>query len=188
MKLKLSLFPVNTLSGKNWYFNRQKPCFMKKIFLYCIALLFVPFIGCDKENGVHVHCDDLVNDVLPAGDQGAVFVANAFTPNGDGINDLFKPYAFNVTSIHVRVYDKNSNLVFESTQQGGSWNPSLAGNETFYFRVEAVTMTNSRIGQCGEVRALFCYPVNSGINYKFEDQLTPLGFTGVTAENLPACN
>lgn len=162
---------------------------MKKAILYLSAAIIISAQSCKKEKQVHIHCDDLINDVLPAGDPGRVFVWTAFTPNGDGVNDLFKPYVSQISSINVRVYDKNSNLVFQTNQIGTGWNPNppLSNNETYYFRVEAVTLTNSKIGLCGEVHAIFCNPRNGSID-KFEDQLTPFGFTGVTAESLSNCN
>ena len=164
---------------------------MIKVFLYCLIGLIV-LASCKKTgDNVTIHCANLVNDVIPPGDPGQVYVANAFTPNGDGLNDLFRPIAVQISSIKVKVYDGNSNLVFQTEQIGAGWNPgfSQTSNTKYYYRVEAVTMNNNRIGLCGEADALVCFPRTGGSNnFKFEDQLTPFGFTGVTAESLLNCN
>jgi hypothetical protein len=159
-----------------------------------LILLFTPFLfaGCKKNNDKKplTHCDNLINEIIPASDPGRVVVANAFTPNFDGINDEFMPIAYSISSIQVSVYNKNGLLVFETTQPDHPWAPTLSNkNEIFYFRVEAVTNNNTKIGLCGEVNALICIPKDkTKADFYFQDQATPFGFTGVTAENLSDCN
>jgi len=49
---------------------------------------------------------------------------NAFTPNGDGQNDLYTPifpYRF-VEKIELKVYNRWGNLVFETTDPDINWN------------------------------------------------------------------
>ena len=49
---------------------------------------------------------------------------NAFTPNGDGFNDYFKPispYLF-VDKIDIKIFNKWGNLVFETTDPAIMWN------------------------------------------------------------------
>lgn len=157
-------------------------------------LLFTPllFATCkkDKDEKPLTHCDNLVNEIIPASDPGRIITPNAFTPNFDGINDGFMPIAYNIGSIQVKVYDRNGGLIFETTQPNEPWSPAAINkNEVFYFRVEAVTNNNTRIGLCGEVNALICIPKNkSKADYYFQDQATPFGFTGVTAETVTSCN
>ena len=129
--------------------------------------------------------------MIPSGDPGQIYVANAFTPNNEGLNGLFRPVAIQISSINVKVYDKNSNLVFQTDQIGAGWNliPLQPGNAKYYYRVEATMVNNNKIGICGEVHALSCYPRTPDSNiFHFEDQLTSNGFTGFTAESLPNCN
>jgi hypothetical protein len=164
---------------------------MKKSLL---ILLFTPFLfaGCKKTNDKKplTHCDNLINEIIPASDPGRVVVASAFTPNFDGINDEFMPIAYSISSIQFSLYNKDGLLVFETTQPNQPWAPSLFNkNEVFYFRIEAVTNNNTKIGLCGEVNALICIPKNKSMaDFYFQDQATPFGFTGVTAENIPNCN
>ncbi len=51
-----------------------------------------------------------------------LFVPNAFTPNEDGINDVFKPLFFqNVITYHFIIYNRWGEKVFESTTPAKGW-------------------------------------------------------------------
>lgn len=61
----------------------------------------------------------------PDYDGCAVFAANAFTPNGDGTNDLFSVVVSencNPVSYHLRIYDRWGRLVFESLDPSEAFN------------------------------------------------------------------
>ena len=81
---------------------------------YLLIIIAFFFFRCHKKNEplVTIHCDGLVNDVLPANDSGAVFIANAFTPNLDGMNDVFRPILKNISSESIKIYDGNAQFVF----------------------------------------------------------------------------
>lgn len=54
-----------------------------------------------------------------------VQVPNAFTPNGDGLNDTFKPLIRNadqVVNYHMAIYNRWGQLIFESTTPSKGWN------------------------------------------------------------------
>jgi gliding motility-associated-like protein len=166
---------------------------MRLIKTFTVGLILIVISACRKnsDNSVTIHCDNLMNEILPPGDNGKIAVASAFTPNGDGLNDVFRPITNDIQSISIKVYDNNSNLVFQTLQPNIPWAPNnqIARFEKFYFRIEAVTMMSKKIGLCGEVYALSCYPSNnSRVTLSFEDQYTGNGFTGITAEALPTCN
>jgi gliding motility-associated-like protein len=158
------------------------------ITILASAILLFPACRKSKDN-VDIHCRNLENNT-PASDPAEVYVANAFTPNLDGINDGFKVDHTGISTIAIKVYDKNSSLVYQADQLNASWDyfPSTGKNEKFYYRVEAVTQSGNKIGVCGEVNSLICLPPNTAHTFYFRDQLTPQGFTGVTAETIGNCN
>jgi gliding motility-associated-like protein len=52
----------------------------------------------------------------------AVFVPTAFTPNGDGINDIFKPVYSGITKVHYfYIYNRWGNLVFKTNSPSQGW-------------------------------------------------------------------
>ena len=57
------------------------------------------------------------------------YVPNAFTPNGDGKNDVFRPISIGLKSIDVfRVYNRWGQLLYSSTDMnGGGWDGTFGG-------------------------------------------------------------
>ncbi|MEI7981278.1 MAG: gliding motility-associated C-terminal domain-containing protein, partial [Bacteroidota bacterium] len=52
---------------------------------------------------------------------------NAFTPNGDGINDTFHPVGTGIGAYHILIYNRWGELVFESTAMEPGWDSILNG-------------------------------------------------------------
>jgi gliding motility-associated-like protein len=78
---------------------------------------------------------------------GNLKVPNVFTPNNDGINDVFRPEGKGVADYSLQIFNRWGILVFESTQYNNVWNgkvnnePAPAG--TYYF----LLMANDASGQ-----------------------------------------
>ena len=62
-----------------------------------------------------------------------VFVPNAFTPNTDGLNDIFKPsiYGEEIESYKFQIWNRNGILVFETHDVNEGWNGS-SPNRDYY--------------------------------------------------------
>ena len=165
---------------------------MRRNLLTFCAALFITVLACNKSNdNVTIHCDGLINN-KPAGDPAFLLVASAFTPNSDGLNDFFNPIISQISSMSVKVYDINSNLVYQGSLGSALWSPVTTSNPLnmkYYYRVQATTTSGNMIGICGEVTPMTCVPKgHTKSEYTFQDQATPNGFTGVTAEVLVSCN
>jgi gliding motility-associated-like protein len=85
-----------------------------------------------------------------------VFVPSAFTPNGDGINDIIRPIAVGVTQIqYFRVYNRWGQLIFSTTQNGQGWNGKINGKDqgtgVYVWIVKAVDFTGKEIIEKGTV-------------------------------------
>jgi len=59
-----------------------------------------------------------------------IYVPAAFTPNGDGLNDVFKPklncYA---SAFHCRIFNRWGKQIFETSDINKGWNGTYAGNK-----------------------------------------------------------
>ncbi|MBX3253853.1 MAG: DUF11 domain-containing protein [Chitinophagaceae bacterium] len=56
-----------------------------------------------------------------------VFIPNAFTPNGDGRNDVFKVFGSSVQSVEMQIYTQWGNLIFETKDNNAGWNGTHNG-------------------------------------------------------------
>ena len=63
----------------------------------------------------------------------AMFVPTAFTPDGDGLNDLFGPVMKNIdpSDYHFAIYNRFGQMVFETTDPKQKWNGAM--QSTGYF-------------------------------------------------------
>src|ERR1019366_6295256 len=58
----------------------------------------------------------------------SLILPNAFTPNGDGLNDIFGvKYPFAVKAFLFTVYSRFGEKVFESTDMGKGWDGNYRG-------------------------------------------------------------
>ncbi len=56
------------------------------------------------------------------------YVPSAFTPNGDGLNDTFKPIGVGIASIeYFRIFNRYGELVFETSEIGKGWDGIYRG-------------------------------------------------------------
>ena len=165
---------------------------MKLIFPLSLILFAALFSDCSKsgEPFQHINCDSLVTDTLGSGDNGRIYMPNAFNPNGDGLNEICRPITQNIDSIQFTLYDEYNRVVFTTNVLGQGFIPTPGGLavQKFYYKIQTTTLGSKKIGVCGEVFGLTCYTINPPKSfYYFEDMLTPSGFTGTTAERLTTC-
>jgi gliding motility-associated-like protein len=56
-----------------------------------------------------------------------IFVPNAFSPNGDGINDIFYVVQFNpLISIYIQIWSRWGELLFEANDLTTGWNGEIS--------------------------------------------------------------
>ncbi|MBK8498325.1 MAG: gliding motility-associated C-terminal domain-containing protein [Flavobacteriales bacterium] len=69
-----------------------------------------------------------------------IFVPNTFTPNGDGVNDIFLPLGKSIATMHLMIFDRWGELLFESNDPAVGWDGSYAGevvkNDMYVWRIE----------------------------------------------------
>lgn len=58
-----------------------------------------------------------------------VFIPNTFTPNNDGMNDVFTVYGSNIKEIRLMVYNQWGEKVFETRNQAVGWDGTYQGKK-----------------------------------------------------------
>ncbi|HMU10816.1 MAG TPA: gliding motility-associated C-terminal domain-containing protein, partial [Ferruginibacter sp.] len=85
-----------------------------------------------------------------------LFVPNAFTPNGDGNNDIFRPVAIGMKSVDVfQVYNRWGQMLYAGTGNGAGWDGKFGGRPqeaaTYVWYAEGVDYLNNKIKKKGTV-------------------------------------
>ena len=67
------------------------------------------------------NCQDIYIQPVPVVDNHVLFVPNSFTPNKDGLNDIFKPVVACVARYYIMIYDRTGSLVFTTDNPEIGW-------------------------------------------------------------------
>nr|MBA3663803.1 gliding motility-associated C-terminal domain-containing protein [Bacteroidota bacterium] len=84
---------------------------------YAVALIVTSDKGC---------IDTLLRPVLVGEDYG-LYVPNAFTPNGDGVNDVFNPKGFGIVKYELNIFDRWGEKLFSTTKFEEGWPGNYVG-------------------------------------------------------------
>jgi len=58
----------------------------------------------------------------------SLYIPNAFTPDKDGLNDVFKPVGIGVTKYHLMIFTRWGDKIFDSTNMNDGWDGTYKGN------------------------------------------------------------
>jgi gliding motility-associated-like protein len=86
-----------------------------------------------------------------------LFFPNAFTPDNDGLNDVFRPVSMNITVFHMEIYDRWGTLLFATDDLKEGWNGIYKSRtckpETYVYEVTFETL--SKPGQKKKAKGTF---------------------------------
>ena len=87
-------------------------------------------------------CSDTARYSFFINDSSGVTLPNIFTPNGDGVNDIFKPIARGMSSVKVDIYNRYGILVYNWETVNGFWDGHTVSGEpcingTYFYVIEA---------------------------------------------------
>lgn len=85
-----------------------------------------------------------------------MYVPTAFTPNGDGVNDIIKPILLGMRKLNFfKIFNRQGEVVFETRQIGRGWNGVYKGKQqntsSFVWIAEGITFKNETKQQKGNV-------------------------------------
>lgn len=73
-------------------------------------------------------CVDSITKCLKVEAPSTFYIPNTFTPNLDGINEIFKGYGTYIKEFHMYIFDRWGNLIFESDDMNKGWNGAVDNN------------------------------------------------------------
>jgi gliding motility-associated-like protein len=76
-------------------------------------------------------CSDTVSHTVIITPSFTIYVPNAFSPNNDGVNDIFIPQGIGWRDYELRVFSRSGNQVFSSFDPLIGWNGKVRESETY---------------------------------------------------------
>lgn len=91
------------------------------------GLYYVTLFGYDQFG-----CIRFADAYIDVRDAFFVYVPNAITPDGDGLNEFFKPvFSYTPLEYEIQIYDRWGQLVFSSTNPDEAWIANMSGGDYF---------------------------------------------------------
>jgi len=101
------------------------------------------------------NCTDSVTNCVVIMPQFTLYIPTGFTPNGDGINDVFKPVGEGMISYTMHVFNRWGNLVFTSGDINIGWNGRIGGTpgpeDVYIYDIEVVDNFGNAHSYIGEI-------------------------------------
>jgi len=130
--------------------------------------------GSTEENPIHIYesiytmnvCLEAFNDACAdtfcknifISFNGLVGVPNAFSPNGDGVNDVVKVEGRGIVSLVFRIYNRWGEKVFETNDKNIGWDGIYKGSlqemEVYTYAVEATLINGKTVPLKGNITLL----------------------------------
>ncbi|MFM9984920.1 MAG: PKD domain-containing protein [Flavobacteriales bacterium] len=104
---------------------------------YCYE--FIDNQGCVQEGLINVYMQDYM---------ASVYIPNAFTPNNDGINDVFLAQGVDVAEFEMEVWNRWGDQVFKSNSIEDPWIGNAHQNGEYYVPDGVYTYAVTYRGQC----------------------------------------
>ena len=94
-------------------------------------------------------CTDTLIKVLEVIEDFTMYIPNAFTPNGDGVNDIFQPKGMGwmPDKYEFLIYDRWGTLIFKTNDYTKGWDGTIKGSlcpsDVYVYKIKAISSAHS---------------------------------------------
>lgn len=146
----------------DWSFGDMTPASTSQLqnpsFFYPTSGCFDVVLEVSSVNG----CTDTTTQEVCIDPDVAIYVPNTFTPNEDGINDLFFAQGLGIDPdrFELWVFDRWGNLIFYTDDMNEGWNGKVQGNpdlcqeDTYVWKIRCVDMLEKKHSLIGHVNLI----------------------------------
>jgi gliding motility-associated-like protein len=108
-------------------------------------------------------CTDQVEKTIEVKNDFYIYIPNAFSPNFDNLNDVFRPeiseYGLDVKSFEMEIFDRWGHSLFRTTEHKKGWDgKNKAGEplkeEVYVYRIKYKDMDGNAYNKMGHVSLL----------------------------------
>ncbi|HXB10822.1 MAG TPA: PKD domain-containing protein, partial [Bacteroidia bacterium] len=102
-------------------------------------------------------CTDSVTECLVISSEYTLYIPNSFSPNADGLNDIFKPKGDFVTDYKMFIFDRWGMLLFNSSDINKGWDGTVNGGsriceeDTYVYMIEITDNLGKKHSYIGRV-------------------------------------
>ncbi len=144
----------NPIVSYTWSIN-EIPSYFSSTFTHTFqqADSFLITLVIDTEEG----CRDTVRKRIKVHNVRKLFVPSAFTPNGDGLNDVFSIYGVGLERWDMFIYNRWGELVWNGTNEfwnGESRTGKPVQEDAYVFVIKAVFKDKTQVVRSGTVQVL----------------------------------
>ncbi|MDX2172415.1 MAG: gliding motility-associated C-terminal domain-containing protein [Bacteroidota bacterium] len=111
----------------------------------CYVIETVNEFGCKAKDDV---CIEVTTN-------SGVFIPNAFSPNGDGLNEVFLVYGYSISDVTMDIFDRWGEKLFSSTDQKLGWDGSYKGkpcsNDSYVYKISYKGLDGKKQYKTGHV-------------------------------------
>jgi gliding motility-associated-like protein len=106
-----------------------------------------------------VGCKDTAERCISIEKHGPLFIPNSFSPNGDGLNDIFRVYGLYRDLLEFSVFNRYGERIFHTTDMGQGWNgqykAKLCDAGTYYYLIRLVNGNGEKETRKGNINLVF---------------------------------
>ena len=148
---------VNTSTGATSYIwnlgNGDTAMVPEPYYEYNIPGTYIATLVASNQYG----CRDTASDTVHV--TGGIYVPNVFTPNGDGINDVFHVTAGGMKTYDIEIFNRWGQLVFEANAPDIDWTGRsqsgvMESDGTYYYIIKATDYTNKQYNLDGYLQLI----------------------------------
>lgn len=103
----------------------------------------------------HHGCSDTLKGKIYVRPDFSFYVPNAFTPNRDELNDIFRPVTFGVKQYRLLIYDRWGQLIFETDNVKEGWdgtkNGKPFGQDVYVYMIDLTSVFDVTYHKVGRV-------------------------------------
>lgn len=108
----------------------------------------------ETENG----CNDTSRTEVSIVPETTIYVPNAFTPNDDGLNDVFFVKGLNIKEFQLFIFNRWGEEVFSSNEIDTGWNGTVNGKlvqqDTYVYKIKAKDYSSKKINLSGQINLI----------------------------------
>lgn len=116
------------------------------------------FRVCLTAFNLNTSCFDTICKEVFISYKGLIGVPNAFSPNGDGVNDVVRVEGKGIVQLEFRIFNRWGELVFESNNPNIGWDGTYKGvlqeMEVYTYTVDALLINQQRVPLKGNITLL----------------------------------